>query len=160
MPEHNGIRIKLVSQYDAMFVPEYHSLIDRDHETHPTTHRIDNYIPNYSSSHFWIRYACDETMQEPEIRFFYFKLFIAGRFAVAWGCGAQDDWCGEMFSLPSDTGSATTREKLGLFFPSSVEGDSEGPTFEILVYRAKARRRQEREYASAAVVQGGKGGLR
>jgi hypothetical protein len=160
MPEHNGIRIGLVSQYDAIFIPEYHSPTIHDHQTQPTTHNIDIYIPNYSSSHFWIRYACDETMQEPEIRFFYFKLFIGGKFALAWGCGAQDDWCGETFFVPSDSGSVATREKLGLFFPSDVEGDSEVPTLKIRVYRATARRRWEREYASAAVVQGSEGGLR
>jgi hypothetical protein len=157
MPEHNGIQIRLVSQYDAMFIREYHSPASDSNQS--TTHSIDTYIPNYSSSHFWIRYACDEPRQEPEIRFFYFKLFIAGKFAVAWGCGAQDDWCGETFFVPSDSGSVATREKWGLFFPRDVEGDSEVPTFEIRVYRAKARRRPEREYVSAVVAKSGDGGV-
>jgi hypothetical protein len=158
MLEHNSIRIRLVSQYDALFVPEFHSPIDNSHQS--ATHSIDTYIPNYSASHFWIRYACDPTTQYPGLRFFYFKLYIAGKFAVAWGCGAQDEWTGETFFVPSDSGSADgSRKKLGLFFPSDAEGISEVPTFEIRVYRAKARKRREREYAAEAVVKSENGGV-
>jgi hypothetical protein len=158
MPEHNSIRIRLVSQYDALFIPEFHSPIENSHQS--AIRNIDTYIPNYSASHFWIRYACDPTTQDPELRFFYFKLYIAGEFAVAWGCGAQDEWNGETFFLPSNSGSADgSREKLGLFFPSDAEGSSEVPTFEIRVYRANARKRREREYAPDAVVKGGSGGV-
>lgn len=161
MPEHNGIRIGLISQYDAMFIPEYKSP-DND-ESHIATRGVDTYIPNYAGSQFWIRYACDATTQELEIRFFYFKLFIAGEFAVAWGCGAQDEWKGETSFVPSDAGlidgGVSTREKLGLFFPRDVEGSADVPTFEIRVYRATARKRQERQYASAAVLEGRDGGV-
>jgi hypothetical protein len=161
MPEHKSIRIRLVSQYDALFIPEFHSPIDNSHQS--AIRNIDTYIPNYSASHFWIRYACDPTTQDPELRFFYFKLYIAGKFAVAWGCGAGDEWKGETLFVPggsdSTDGSVATREKLGLFFPSDAEGSSEVPTFEIQVYRAKARKIRERAYASEAVVKGGNGGV-
>jgi hypothetical protein len=158
MPEHKSIRIRLVSQYDALFIPEFHSPIDNSHQS--AIRNIDTYIPNYSASHFWIRYACDPTTQDPELRFFYFRLYIAGKFAVAWGCGAQDEWNGEAFFVPSNSVSADgSREKLGFFFPSDVGGIPEVPTFEIRVYRARARKSREREYAPEAVVKSGDGGV-
>lgn len=84
------------------------------------------------------------------MRFFYFKLYINGKFSVAWGCGAQDEWEGKTLFVPS----YVDRGKLGLFFPRDIEGTSEVPALEIMVYRAKARRRQERQYASTAKVSG------
>lgn len=161
MPEHNGIRIGLVSQYDAMFIPEYQS--PGDNGSLIATHGIDTYVPNYAGSQFWIRYACDATTQVLEIRFFYFKLYIGGEFAVAWGCGAQDEWKGETSFVLSHAVSiddgGSTREKLGLFFPRDVEVSPKVPKFEIRVYRATARKRQERQYAPAAVVEGRDGGV-
>lgn len=157
MPKHKGVRIALVSQYDAMLIPEYRS--PHVDETQAATHSVDTYISNYAASQFWIRYACDATTQEPETRFFFFKLYVAGQFSVAWGCGAQDEWQGQTFFVPSDvcmTDDGTTpRKKLGFFFPRDIEVMSEVPALEFRVYRATARRRQERQYASEAVAQGG-----
>jgi len=152
MPEHRGIHITLVSQYDAMLIPEYHSPDESDDfaEREPGVRTVDTYVSNYAASQFWIRYACDESTKEPETRFFYFKLYVAGVLSVAWGCGAQDEWEGKTHFVPKDVG----REKLGLFFPRDVEGTPEMPALEIQVYRAKARRRQERQYAPTAEIQG------
>lgn len=138
MPEHSGIHIALVSQDDAMLIREYHYPDENntDNEIHTGTRTVDTYVSNYAASQFWIRYACDMSTKEPETRFFYFKLYVAGTFSVAWGCGAQDEWEGKTFFVPKDVG----REKLGLFFPSDVEGAPEVPALEIRVYRAKARR--------------------
>jgi hypothetical protein len=157
MPEHRGIHIALVSQYDAMLIPEYHSPDEGsdDAERETDTRTVDAYISNYAASQFWIRYACDMSTQEPETRFFYFKLYVNGTFAVAWGCGAQDEWEGKTLFVPKDVG----REKLGLFFPRDIDGTSQAPALEIRVHRAKARRRQERQYAPTAEIQGGDGAV-
>jgi hypothetical protein len=161
MPEHNGVRIALISQYDILFIPEYHS--PNNDANQANTRAIDIYIANYAASHFWIRYACDATTLETGTRFFYFKLYIGGKFAVAWGCGAQDEWQGETFFVPSEAASTddskACREKLGMFFPRDVEVAPEVLTFEIRVYRAKARKRQARQYTSAAMVKSGDGGV-
>lgn len=153
MPEHRGIHIALVSQYDAMLIPEHYSPDESDDkaERGANTRAVETYISNYAASQFWIRYACDMSSQEPETRFFYFKLYVNGTFSVAWGCGAQDEWEGKTLFVPKDVG----REKLGFFFPRNIEGTSRTPAFEIRVYRAKARRRQERQYAPTAQIQGG-----
>jgi len=150
MPQHRGVHIALVSQYDAMFIPEYRSPEDGEGQKREAdTHAVDAYISNYAASQFWIRYACDMSTQDLETRFFYFKLYVAGIFSVAWGCGAQDEWEGQTLFVPNDV----SREKLGLFFPRNVDATAEMPAFEVLVYRAKARRRQERQYASTATAQ-------
>jgi hypothetical protein len=157
MPEYRGIHIALVSQYDAMLIPEHHppNEKDDDAERQIGMRTVNAYISNYSASQFWIRYACDMSTKEPETRFFYFKLYIAGTFSVAWGCGAQDEWEGKTLFVPKDVG----REKLGLFFPHDVKGTSQTPALEIQVYRAKARRRQERQYAPTVEVQGRDGAV-
>lgn len=155
MPEHRGIHIALVSQYDAKLIPEHYSPDENDDDAgkEPQIRTIDTYISNYAASQFWIRYACDISTQELETRFFCFKLYIAGTFAVAWGCGAQDEWEGKTLFVPKDVG----REKLGLFFPRDLKEISQAPALEIRVYRAKARRRQERQYAPTTEIQGGDG---
>ena len=151
MPEHRGIHVALVSQYDAMLVPEHHSPNESDDHAarEAGAQTVNTYISNYAASQFWIRYACDMSAQERDTRFFYFKLYINGTFAVAWSCGAQDEWEGKTLFVPRDVG----REKLGLFFPRDIDGTSQAPTLEIRVYRAKARRRQQRQYASTAEIQ-------
>ena len=151
MPEHRGVHIALVSQYDAMFIPEYRSPDNEEgdeREKQASTHTIDTFISNYAAGQFWIRYACDMASQDLETRFFFFKLYVGGAFSVAWGCGAQDEWEGETSFAPSEI----SREKLGLFFPRNAVSTSEVPAFEIRVYRAKARRRQERQYAATAMA--------
>lgn len=157
MPERKGIHIALVSQYDAMLIPEYHPLGESDSntETEAGTRTVDTYISNYAASQFWIRYACDMSTQEPETRFFYFKLYINGTFSVAWGCGAQNEWEGTTLFVAKDVG----REKLGLFFPRDIDGTSQEPALEIRVHRAKARRREERQYAPTAEIQSGDGAV-
>lgn len=159
MPEHKGIHVALISQYDAMLIPEYHSPTD-DNDTQATQH-IDTYIPNYAASQFWIRYACDTTNQSPETRFYYFKLYVAGKPVVAWGCGAQDEFMGETLFIPSDARSDDNgpRQKLGLFFPRDAKASPNVPSFEIRVFRARARKRQERHYADGDLAQGGAGGV-
>lgn len=153
MPEHRGIQIALVSQYDAMLISEHLSPDESDDDARRESENriVDAYISNYAASQFWIRYACDMSTQESETRFFYFKLYVNETFAVAWGCGAQDEWEGNTLFVPKDVG----REKLGLFFPRDIKGTSQGPALEIRVYRAKARRRQERQYTPTAEIQGG-----
>jgi hypothetical protein len=137
MPEHRGIHVALVSQYDAMFIPECRSPnnnVGGEEERENGTHVVDTFISNYAASQFWIRYACDMATQDLETRFLYFKLYVNGVFSVAWGCGAQDEWEGETSFAPSDV----SRKKLGLFFPRNIIVTSEEPAFGILVYRAKA----------------------
>jgi hypothetical protein len=157
MPEYKGVHVALVSQYDAMLIPEHHPPNEKDDDAERLTgtRTVDAYISNYAASQFWIRYACDKSTKEPETRFFYFKLYIAGTFSVAWGCGAHDEWEGKTLFVPKDVG----REKLGFFFPHDIEGTSQTPALEIRVYRAKARRRQERQYAPTAEVQGKDGAV-
>ena len=145
-----------MSQYDAMLIPEHHSPDENSNvNERENTRAIDTYISNYTASQFWIRYACDTSSQGPETRFFYFKLYINGTFSAAWGCGAQDEWEGKTLFVPKDVG----REKLGLFFPRDLKEISQAPALEIRVYRAKARRRQERQYAPTTEIQGGDGAV-
>lgn len=160
MPEHKGIHIAVISQYDAKLIPEYRSPTG-DEDSQATTHHVDVYIPSYTASQFWIRYACNTTTQGPDTRFYYFKLYVAGNFVVAWGCGAQDEWMGETLFVPSDARSADngSRQKLGLFFPHDVETTPDVPAFEIRVYRARARKRQERQYADGDLIQGDEHGV-
>lgn len=171
MPVHNGVHISLISQYDAMLVPEYRSPNNDMNEAHDNerndgknaaSHHIDTYIPNYAASQFWIRYACDTTDEEPDTRFYYFKLYLGGEFIVAWGCGAQDGWMGETLFVPSEMRSDNQgpRGRLGLFFPPDGEATSDVPTFEIRIYRARARKRQERQYADPNSVRDRDNGVR
>lgn len=152
MPKHQGIRISLISQYDAKKIPEYRNA---DHDLHATANAVDVSIPIYPSSQFWIRYSCRQPPQGSDIHFFYFKLYVAGKFQVAWGCGSQDKWKGETVFVPTEarpleSSSQSERpfhQKLGLFFPRAGGTiRNSDPTFEIRVYRAKARKRENRQY--------------
>lgn len=153
MPTHQGIRIALVSQFDALALPEYH-FPRGGHGDEPSAHVVDAHVPVYGASQFWIRYSCRAPLETPEIRFFYFKLYVAGKFTVAWSCGEQDGWKGKTIFVPDDSrssesdGSKAPRRKLGLFFPDveAIRSAGDRPALEIHVFRAKARKREHRHY--------------
>lgn len=164
MPRHNGIRISLISQYDAKKIPEYRNV----NRASPSPEVVDVSIPIYSSSQFWIRYSCRLPPQGSCIQYYYFKLYVAGQFQVAWGCGLQDKWKGETVFIPTETSAPESSDedkkppypKLGLFFPRTGGTGGCDPTFEIRVYRAKARKRQQRQYAVDDPHQTGANGVR
>lgn len=164
MPKSQGIRIALVSQYDAKRIPEYHLA---DQKPSETSNAVDAIIPIYSCSQFWIRYSCRPPPKESNIRFFYFKLYVAGKFQVAWGCGAQDEWKGVTVFIPVEVrtgetleeGRAPPRQKLGLFFAREGEVSGSDPSFEIRVFRAKARKREHRQYTVGDLDEAGAGGI-
>ncbi|KAM0719840.1 hypothetical protein Q7P37_003975 [Cladosporium fusiforme] len=152
MPKHRGIRMSLISQYDAKKIPEYREAND---QSPATANAVNVSIPVYPSSQFWIRYSCHPPSPGSDTRFFYFKLYVDGEFKVAWGCGSQDKWKGEMVFIPNearpieplDSGKRPLHQRLGLFFPRRGGANGHDPTFEIHVYRAKARKREQRQYA-------------
>lgn len=162
---YKGIRIALVSQYDAMSLPQsVDPGSDKDLAGAPDA--VDISISACPSSQFWIHYSCDAPARDSDTQFYYFKLHVAGKFQVAWGCGAQDDWKGKTMFVPAESGSSNDgkarREKLGLFFPHVEEAPSDDTQtmFEIRVYRAKARKRQQRQYALKLVDEGAGSQLR
>ncbi|KAH9833942.1 hypothetical protein Tdes44962_MAKER08698 [Teratosphaeria destructans] len=111
-------------------------------------HSIDAFIPTYPSSQFWICYQCPGFQSDPiqDVRYYYFKLIVGDKCFLSWGSGAEDSWCGKtMFGLfdgGTDFEGRQMVERRGLFFAHDIylAGDE---TFEIRVFRAKARRREK-----------------
>ncbi|KAF2773770.1 hypothetical protein EJ03DRAFT_68719 [Teratosphaeria nubilosa] len=109
---------------------------------------IDAYIPTYPSSQFWICYQCPGFQSDivEGVGYYYFKFIVGDRCFLSWGSGAEDSWCGKtMFGLfdgGTDFEGRQMVERRGLFFAHDfyLAGDE---TFEIRVFRAKARRREK-----------------
>jgi hypothetical protein len=103
--------------------------------------------------------SADQGDQVEEVRFFYFKLLIEGSCVLSWGVGAEETWRGKtvvgFFDGGTDFEGRRVVEKRGLFFGSGnalrTSLDSEtmemsSTSFEVQVFRAKARRRSEVQY--------------
>lgn len=152
MPICRGIEVELVSQFGAY--PEYnkHAVL----ATEGVRHNIsETYVVMHPGSHFWIRYSCAPIDESP---FFHFKLLINGLPVVSWGCAVDEAWHGTTAFVPVDAGvdehNRRVVEKRGFFFPSVLGGsrDLHDSVLEMRVFRAKARKREHRQYASEAAV--------
>lgn len=100
------------------------------------------------------------------VKYFYFKLLLTGICVLSWGVGAEEGWRGRTVCGFMDGGTdfegRRVVEKRGFFFGGERAGRSgmgkggaEGG-FEIQVFRAKARRRQQVRYER---VEGGGEGV-
>lgn len=157
MPTHRSVTITLQSQYDAHTIPE--TLSPSSRNLLPIANRtITANIPIYPASQFWIAYQCPlPPPAKPggdETRFYYFKLYVLdsslegqganGRCVLSWGVSEEQDWLGKVvcgfWDAGTDFEGKKVVEKRGLFFPKDDEGRG---GFEIRVFRAKARRREE-----------------
>ena len=165
MPTLDGISVSLQSQYDALTIPEFVKQGSRYHSVDPSNSTawtasstspfsristLEVNIPALPSSQFWISYFClppspEGSQEANEVRFFYFKLFTSGKCVLSWGVGEREQWQGKlMFGLfeagTTDFEGKRDVEKKGLFFPKKLEAKDVGVSFEIKVFRAKARK--------------------
>lgn len=159
MPTYRDISITLQSQYDARTIPEYPPLNSSATSSPdksvppgssifslPPSKVAEVYIPNYASSQLWIEYSCPFPGQRSETKYYYFKLFVKGRCLLSWGVGDQDSWAGKVawgiFDGGSDFEGKKLVEKRAFFFPSDEVVQREENGFEIKVFRAKARKKE------------------
>jgi hypothetical protein len=159
------VAITLQSQYDCCTIPE--TLTPSSRNLLPIANRtITAAIPIYPASQFWISYQCPlPPPAKPggdETRFYYLKLLIAGRCVLRWGVGENEEWQGKVvcgfWDAGTDFEGKRVVEKRGLFFPNVREG-GEGDGFEIRVFRAKARKREEVKYEAFRDARDGQDGL-
>ncbi|KAK0312888.1 hypothetical protein LTR01_002551 [Friedmanniomyces endolithicus] len=146
---------------------------ETDDEDHRTRVKAVT-IPIYPGSQFWMSYRCPrppppfsgstsetETGTDRPFRFWYFKVFAAGRGGkdvclVSWGVGEREEWSGKTVFALFEGRRKGGLEKRGFFFPAagaravfgsggSVEGAGgvEGEAMlEVMVYRSWARKRE------------------
>lgn len=105
-------------------------------------------IPTYPCSQFWINYSC-EPPYDAQVQYYYFKLFVGGKYILSWGVGQTEGWGGKtmygLYSAGTDFDGRKIVEKKGMFFPKKTKQD-DGGAFEIRVFRAKARKREVVKY--------------
>lgn len=157
MPEQRGISISLQSQYDALSLPEFPAPVpaatpsgrlspqERGHETNQSC-IVEAYTPIYPGSQFWIVFRSSQPAED--IRYYYFELFLGGKCVLSWGCGKKNGWSGRVGfgifeSLGDDLAGYPLLEKRAFVF-SNMREANEGGSFEIRVYRAIGRERQDR----------------
>ncbi|KAK1075392.1 hypothetical protein LTR74_000354 [Friedmanniomyces endolithicus] len=153
--------------------------VDRDGQSHITAVSI----PVYPNSQFWMSYRCPRppaplppsstsetaTGNDNSFRFWYFKVFAAGRGGkdvclVSWGVGEREDWSGKTVFALFEGRRKGGLEKRGFFFAAAgarggygggggvegVGGAVGEAMLEAMVYRSWARKR-ERSSGGAAV---------
>ena len=156
MPVHRGIALSLQSQYDALSVPEYAPPPGRS----PPSRALDDstvevYTPIYPGSQFWIVFGCLEPV-EPEVRHHFFKLMVGGTCLLSWGCGKARSGrigFGIFDGAGQDINGQPLVEKRAFVFPPETDCGS----FEIQVFRSKARRREEPRLEQYEEVADGRG---
>ncbi|KAK0285098.1 hypothetical protein LTR35_005300 [Friedmanniomyces endolithicus] len=142
--------------------------VDRDGQSHITAVTI----PVYPGSQFWMSYRCPRppaplppssisetaTGNDNSFRFWYFKVFAAGRGGkdvclVSWGVGEREQWSGKTVLALFEGRRRGDLEKRGFFFAAAgapatyggveVAGGAEGEAMlEVRVYRSWARKRE------------------
>ncbi|KAK0783597.1 hypothetical protein LTR59_011733 [Friedmanniomyces endolithicus] len=153
--------------------------VDQDEQTHITAVTI----PIYPGSQFWMSYRCPRppaplppsstsetaTANDNSFRFWYFKVFAAGRGGkdvclVSWGVGEREEWSGKTVLALFEGRRRGDLEKRGFFFAAAgarggygggggvegVGGAVGEAMLEVRVYRSWARKR-ERSSGGAAV---------
>lgn len=149
MPTYLNLTLSLISQYDAMSLPEFHpptSDANDPFSSHPALISesqpiVSVYIPTYPCSTFWLSYTISPP--HPTKILYYFKLFINGTHVVSWGCGEKNNYTGKtMFGL--FRGPLGGLERRMLSFASEDTGRRmSSEMMEVRVYRSKGRRRME-----------------
>lgn len=154
MPSYRTITLALISQYDAMTIPEFAppstpadpftvspKLVSPDHAC------VSVYIPTYPCSQFWLTYSVSPPW--PPGLFYYFKLYINGNMITNWGCGEGDGYKGKtMFGLyQAMKGSIKLPdvERRALVFGPPAQGqdcipDSLDDVMEVKVFRSNGRK--------------------
>jgi hypothetical protein len=150
MPSYANISLSLISQYDALAIPEYKppaTDLDDPFDScpssliSPTRPLISVYIPTYPGSTFWIQYVVSPPHSPKSL--YYFKLFLNGAHIVSWGCGEKDGYEGRtMFGLFHDPNGKYERRMLGFGLETRESKMRENNFLEVRVYRAKGRRRR------------------
>lgn len=169
MPTYDGATVYLISQYDARICPEYSpgkpldpfiedvKLYEKEKRT------INVYTPVYPNSQLWVAYDMKPPYTVPEVKYYYFKLFINGRQIVSWGCGEEQKWQGKtMFGMYAsctlmDRKWVPCIETRTFSFGRGEDGnDTTEPRqdfIEIRMFRAKARKRTDPEMQGLAESQ-------
>ncbi len=172
MPTQRRITIKLVSQFGAEDLPEYvpgsalpyalpagspgsttgpprsGTSIDEPRLLYDqTTHIVSVYVPAYPQSRFWVRYAIEEEPESSNTCYF-FKLFVNQEHVVSWGVGAKEKFTGKIMfvlSKPLEGDTQGIERKTFQLGDRTQEGvvASNSTTLQILVYRAKGRKRAQ-----------------
>ncbi|SMY23645.1 unnamed protein product [Zymoseptoria tritici ST99CH_1A5] len=170
MPKYRGFSIFLKSQYDALTIPEFvappsifetpprrlqpptdgsSSAPPKDSPSTPKPPRISTvYVPIYPGSQFWIHYACP--VPDGHVSFYYFKLFVRGQCLLSWGVGEENDFQGRLafgvYDGGQDFQGRQVLEKRAFFFPTTDVGARRSGSFELRVYRSRARKREPPKY--------------
>jgi len=150
MPTYLNLTLALISQYDAMSLPEFQPPTSEPNDpfsSHPALISesqpiVSVYIPAYPCSTFWLSYTISPP-HSPEV-LYYFKLFINGTHIVSWGCGEKENYTGKtMFGL--FRGPLGTLERRMFSFTSEdvARRSMSSEMMEVKVYRSKGRRRIE-----------------
>lgn len=128
---------------------------------------------------FWIAYHVKppalSIMDQPDVKYFLFKLYMEGRHVVTWAVGEEDEWKGKtMFGLFENQAWRGGVEKRAFTFATGEKGgmkdvdvdaekDHEERFMEIKVFRASARKRVQRktpELMETEVGKEGAGGIK
>lgn len=156
MPVNRGIALSLQSQYDALAVPEFAPPPGRSSPSRALNEStVEVYTPIYPGSQFWIVFCCLEPV-EPEVRHHFFKLMVDGTCLLSWGCGKARSGrigFGIFGGAGQDLNGQSLVEKRAFVFPPETGTGS----FEIQVFRAKARRREEPRLEQYEEVADGRG---
>jgi hypothetical protein len=138
----------LESQFDADTIPEAVTNT-AESSSHDQSRLVDVYVPSFLSSQFWISYTINPAMLAPAhapTKYMFFKLLLDGECIVSWGVGERDQWKGKTmwaFARRHDHGhDYSPVDKRAFFFRPT--GDDQD--FDIVAYRARARRRTCRHF--------------
>ena len=152
MPFFCGIDIKLVSQPENIILPEYvgPSNGNKDATGNSKCQVITAHIPVTKNSQFWILYSIPSPC--PLSGYYYFRITLADKIVLSWGCGAKDGYQGKvMFALVNERDSWMGSNSMEKRIFSAVDCNStvsipETTIMTIAVYRAKGRKRISRKY--------------
>ena len=151
MPSLCGINISLVSQPENIVLPEYIDPPNPDKDENGSSKypTISAYISITKNSQFWIIYSIPSPC--PLSNYYYFKMTLADKVVLCWGCGARDGYQGKvMFSLVNDGDCWMRKNTIEKRTFSIVECNKTVSTPEtsfliIAVHRTQGRKRVSRK---------------
>ncbi|KAK5106631.1 hypothetical protein LTS08_000752 [Lithohypha guttulata] len=142
MVKFRGVNVHIVSQFEAVRLPEYGTTQGVENGQHIVAH----YVPIHTGAQIWFEYSIDGP--HPPNAMYLLKLFINGENITNWDCTTKHDYHGKaMCSLQTiEYGSFKQRAVLQNVFMFSSEEQSASPNtkdhnFEIRVHRVQQRRR-------------------
>ncbi|MCJ1244100.1 hypothetical protein MMC30_001298 [Trapelia coarctata] len=150
MPTYLNLTLALISQYDAMSLPEFQPPASSPNDpfnSHPALISesqpiVSVYIPTYPCSTFWLSYTI--APPHPPKILYYFKLFINGTHIVSWGCGEKENYTGKtMFGLFRGPLGVLERGMLSFSSEDDAGRSMSSEMMEVRVYRSKGRRKIE-----------------